>query len=203
MNELALFAGVGVSAERKKYGTEKPCPICQKLFRARDADNSSYQAKYCSAACRNKGRAIHTERPCVTCGNPFKPIRAHQRACGRSCGQAYRMSRRAPDPMVEVRRRLAVFCCSVIARCLRNKTDKTAEMLGYTVAELCVHLESHFQPGMTWENYGKREDQWSIDHTRPISTFSPVATVKEINALSNLRPMWHTENCSKKNKWSQ
>jgi predicted nucleic acid-binding Zn ribbon protein len=188
--------------KKYRYGAEKPCALCGTLFRARDADSVSYQSKYCGGACRNKARAKHAERACLVCGKEFKPIRADHQTCGRACGTTYRLSRRTVDPMVDVRRRLAVFCCTLIARCLRNKTDATAEMLGYTVAQLCTHLESHFQPGMTWENYGKREDQWSIDHTRPISTFPLNATVKEINALNNLRPMWHTENCSKKNKWS-
>ncbi len=103
--------------------------------------------------------------------------------------------------MVKVRNRLAVFCCSLIARCLRNKTDRTASLLGYSVEELRAHLEAHFEPGMSWENYGKGIDEWSIDHSRPISSFPMTTTLAEINALENLRPMWHRKNCAKKNKW--
>lgn len=40
-----------------------------------------------------------------------------------------------------------------------------------------------------------------MDHTRPVSSFPMSTTVAEINALSNLRPMWHVDNCSKGNKW--
>jgi hypothetical protein len=103
--------------------------------------------------------------------------------------------------MVKVRKRLAVFCCSAIARCLRNKTDRTAALLGYSVEELRAHLEAHFATGMSWKNYGKGMDQWSIDHSRPISSFPMTATLAEINAIGNLRPMWHRKNCAKKNKW--
>lgn len=103
--------------------------------------------------------------------------------------------------MVEVRNRLAVFCCSLIARCLRNKTDRTALLLGYSVEELRSHLEAHFEPGMSWDNYGKGRDEWSIDHSRPISSFPMTTTLAEINKLENLRPMWHRKNCAKKNKW--
>jgi hypothetical protein len=72
----------------------------------------------------------------------------------------------------------------------------------YSLAlQLREHLELHFQPGMDWYNYGKKAGQWSIDHTRPISRFPASATMLEINALNNLRPMWHIENCSKRNKW--
>jgi hypothetical protein len=36
----------------------------------------------------------------------------------------------------------------------------------------------------------------------PISKFPPTATIKEINALENLQPLWHSENCRKRNKWN-
>lgn len=93
------------------------------------------------------------------------------------------------------------FCCGVIHRCMRGKSDKTREMLGYGSEELKSHLESKFEPGMSWGNYGNKAGCWSIDHTRPISSFPSEAKVSEINALSNLKPMWHSKNCSKGNKW--
>ena len=50
---------------------------------------------------------------------------------------------------------------------------------------------------MSWDNYGKSNDQWSIDHSRPISSFPMTTTLAEINALENLRPMWHRKNCAR------
>jgi len=96
---------------------------------------------------------------------------------------------------------LSAFYQRTGARCLRNKTDRTAALLGYSVEALRTHLEAHFEPGMSWGNYGKRNEQWSIDHSRPISSFPMTTTLAEINALENLRPMWHRKNCAKKNKW--
>jgi hypothetical protein len=96
-----------------------------------------------------------------------------------------------------------MFCCSTLARSLRGsaKSNKVARLLGYSTRTLLRHLESYFEEGMTWANYGKKKGQWSIDHTRPISSFPPMTPIKEINALSNLRPMWHSQNCSKRAKW--
>ena len=76
--------------------------------------------------------------------------------------------------------------------------------MSYTFSRALVEAfsqASHFEPGMSWENYGKGADSWSIDHSRPISSFTMTATLAEINALENLRPMWHRKNCAKKNKW--
>lgn len=78
------------------------------------------------------------------------------------------------------------------------------DLVGYTVEDLKKHLESLFQPGMTWENWGKGEGKWHIDHIIPMSLFN-ISSVKSKGfkmcwALENLRPMWGTENIRKGNK---
>jgi hypothetical protein len=65
-----------------------------------------------------------------------------------------------------------------------------------------THLESLFQEGMTWENYG----EWHIDHRIPKSWFN-FATINDPEFikcwdLSNLKPMWASENIAKGNKFS-
>lgn len=182
------------------YGTDRNCIICWKAFRPRDKGS---QQRCCSNACRGALQTRKVTRSCMVCGKSFAPKRPGYQTCSRKCGTTLRLSRRKVDPLVEVRKRLAVFCCSLIARCLRNKTDRTAHLLGYSVEDLRAHLESHFEPGMSWDNYGKDIDSWSIDHTRPISSFPMTATLAEINAMENLRPMWHRQNCSKRNTWKE
>ena len=178
MNELHLFAG---------------CKSCESAIQPGRV--------FCSYACRGLWQTKSAMRACAVCGTGFLPKRPSYRCCGRICGTTLRLQNRPNDPMVKMRQRLAMFCCSAIARCMRNKSDKTAVLLGYSVENLRAHLERHFESGMSWENYGKRAGQWSIDHTRPISTFAQDASVSEINALANLRPMWHVMNCAKRNKW--
>lgn len=181
-----------------RYGTERECVICGTPFSPRDKGS---EQRCCSNNCRGKLQTQRAQRACAWCGKTFLPVQPTYKNCSRRCGTAYRMSRRTIDPMVDVRRRLALFCCSAIARCLRNKTDRTAALLGYSVEQLRSHLEAHFEPGMCWDNYGKGRTEWSIDHTRPISSFPLTATLAEINSLKNLRPMWHPKNCSKRDKW--
>lgn len=71
----------------------------------------------------------------------------------------------------------------------------TSKKMGYTSQELRLHLESLWQEGMSWENYGK----WHIDHIKSIKSFRDegVTDPKIVNALSNLQPLWATENISK------
>ena len=64
--------------------------------------------------------------------------------------------------------------------------------LGYSEEEFLSHIESTFQPGMSWENRGK----WHIDHIVPVSKYVSEGNldIKEINKLSNLRALWANEN---------
>ena len=70
-------------------------------------------------------------------------------------------------------------------------------LVDYKLEDLKQHLEKQFKTGMAWDNYGK----WHVDHIRPISSFNfTSAEDKEFKgcwALSNLQPLWASENCSK------
>lgn len=73
----------------------------------------------------------------------------------------------------------------------------------FNVIDLIAHLESQFQSGMTWNNYGKAG--WEIDHDIPLSYFNfnnhKDQEFKDAWALSNLQPMWAKENISKRNRY--
>lgn len=79
-----------------------------------------------------------------------------------------------------------------------NKSWKN--LVGYTLTELMEHLESKFQPGMTWDNYG----EWHIDHIIPKSSFNITSIdcddFKKCWCLENLQPLWAKDNIKKSNK---
>lgn len=73
------------------------------------------------------------------------------------------------------------------------------QYFSYTLQELKEHLESQFQPGMTWENYGRYG--WHIDHIIPQSVL-PFDSIGDLNfkicwSLDNLRPLWYTDNLNR------
>ena len=81
-----------------------------------------------------------------------------------------------------------------------EKAGRSQEMLlGYTRKELAAHLESLFTEGMTWEKFMKGEIH--IDHVIPVSYFRPDSAdspeFKACWALSNLQPLWATDNLKK------
>lgn len=77
----------------------------------------------------------------------------------------------------------------------KNGRKKKEDLVGYTFEQLKQRLEFQFKCGMSWENYG----EWHIDHKKPISRFieQGVTDPKIINALSNLQPLWASDNLSK------
>lgn len=81
-----------------------------------------------------------------------------------------------------------------------SKNGSILNSLPYSIDELKSHLESQFKPGMSWNNYG----EWHIDHIVPDSNFN-YDSMNHVGfllswSLSNLRPLWATENHKKYNK---
>lgn len=86
----------------------------------------------------------------------------------------------------------SVLSCTLI-RLGKHKEGNTIESLGYSAIELKRHLESLFTEGMSWNNQG----QWHIDHIKPVSKFDPETPMNVVNALSNLQPLWGSDNIKK------
>jgi hypothetical protein len=78
------------------------------------------------------------------------------------------------------------------------KSGSAIKDLGCSVDELKKYLESKFQPGMTWENYGKFG--WHVDHVMPLCTFTLSDREQFLKAChyTNLQPLWWYENLSKR-----
>lgn len=78
-----------------------------------------------------------------------------------------------------------------------KKSKRTIELLGCNWHEYQQHMESQFEDGMTWENYGTA---WHIDHTLPVAPvikkFGEAALPVVFN-YRNCKPMWAKENLSK------
>lgn len=88
----------------------------------------------------------------------------------------------------------------VLGRSSLKKDGLTEELLCYTKDDLCRHLETLFEDGMTWKNHGSKPGCWQIDHIHPVNQFPIDASPKEVNALLNLRPLWMYENLHRARK---
>lgn len=100
--------------------------------------------------------------------------------------------------------RLHNYISAALRRAIKKNHQATFDILGYTTDDLRLHLESLFQPGMSWENYGS---EWHIDHVIPKSWFrlETEAGIDEYElkacwALANLQPLRADENLTKKDR---
>lgn len=80
-----------------------------------------------------------------------------------------------------------------------NKTDKSAktkEMLGCSIEDFMIYLESKFGDGMTRENYGS---VWEVDHIMPCEIFDLTKPEhqKRCFHFSNLQPLFCVDNKKK------
>lgn len=80
-----------------------------------------------------------------------------------------------------------------------NKNSNTKNILGCSFDELKKHLESKFEPWMTWQNYGLYNGElnygWDIDHIIPLSSAETQEDIIKLNYYTNLQPL-----CSKFNR---
>lgn len=76
-----------------------------------------------------------------------------------------------------------------------SKSISTMEYIGCSIEYLKDYLQSKFQNGMTWENYGK----WHIDHIRPCASFdlTDIEQQKICFNYKNLQPLWAEDNFKK------
>jgi hypothetical protein len=83
-----------------------------------------------------------------------------------------------------------------------KKARSTRDLIGCTPEQLKVYIESMFKNGMTWDNYGKGDGKWSIDHVIPCDLWelSKEEEQKKCFHYTNLQPMWYLENCGKRNR---
>lgn len=86
----------------------------------------------------------------------------------------------------------------------RRKSDSAMRMLGCTHAELLRYLESKFQPGMDWSNYGYGPDKWCADHVRPLASFNLTDPLQQKLAchFTNLQPLFCNQNSMKTSFWN-
>jgi len=83
--------------------------------------------------------------------------------------------------------------------CNTKRLIKYDELLGCTYEFLRQYIESLFQNGMNWDNNGRGEDKWHLDHIIPCAAFilTNIEQQKKCFHFSNLQPMWEPENLRK------
>ena len=121
----------------------------------------------------------------------IRAFRATEEA--RAKRRAYKRQRIKADPSIKVQDSLRTRLNKFIKG--RNKSG-IRNLLSCSWLQFRRHLESQFQRGMSWENYGKH---WHIDHIIPCAAFdhSNPAQLRQCWHFTNLRPLEANKNMAK------
>lgn len=117
---------------------------------------------------------------------------------------SYRNKRKKDDPLYKMIHTLRARIACFFKRGKLGKTGKirknkkTIEMLGANFDIVFKHIESQFQEGMTWENYGQKG--WHVDHKIPLCSAKNESDLVTLMHWSNLQPLWAYDNHKKGGK---
>lgn len=170
------------------YLKGKPCKTCNNLRNVKFNKVSAAKRKASSAKYYSNNAELVKNRGYVWAkANPEKRTKINTK---------YRSSRRKKDSDFKLKTNLR----SRLTRLIRNKLKVGSVItdLGCSILELRKHLESKFQSGMTWTNYG----DWHIDHIFPLSkaNLSNRDEFLRVCHYTNLQPLWAVDNIRKSNK---
>lgn len=164
-----------------------------------------------------KKEDLRTEKLCKKC-NKVKPIKEFstkrkQFSC-KKCNALYAVEYRKnnPEKIKKARKnykhipgpkqlyyKIAGNLRTRLYLALKNNYKKGSAIsdLGCSIEELKSYLESKFQPGMTWDNYGRTG--WHIDHIIPLASFDLTNKEELLKACyyTNLQPLWAEQNLKK------
>jgi len=98
-------------------------------------------------------------------------------------------ARRKLDPNKKILGDLRKAMHRALKRHSNKKFSRTVDILGCSIPSFRMYLESKFEPGMNWRNYGRRG--WHIDHIMPCAIFdlSKPEHQKRCFHFSNLQPL--------------
>lgn len=115
----------------------------------------------------------------------------------------YCKERETRDVSFKLARRLRARIKHALKKGSDTKKFPFVSIVGCGVEEVRLHLESLWQPGMTWENWGTHKmggpKVWHIDHIRPCASFdlTDPEQQKACFHYTNLQPLWATDNLTK------
>ena len=78
------------------------------------------------------------------------------------------------------------------------KGDESVEsILRCDINTFITYIESLMKVGMNWDNRGRTDDSWQIDHIIPLKTSTSREDWIKLNHYKNLQPLWLKEHKQK------
>jgi len=111
----------------------------------------------------------------------------------------YNRKRRKEDPLYRLKKNISNNIANTLKSKELRKTKRTIEILGCSVSEFKLYIETQFEDWMDWSNYGLYNGElnygWDLDHKQPSSSAQTEEELLALNHYSNFQPL-----CSKINR---
>lgn len=152
---------------------------------------------------RRKAGVCLDKKECTKC-NEIKDLNefgASKRGFGRrhshckKCRLKYVKNRYDNNEIVKLKKNLRKRLNAALKTKKWQKNSKFRDYIGCDLETLKKHIESKFQPGMTWENYSLFG--WHIDHIIPLSSAKTEQELYKLCHYTNLQPLWREQNLRK------
>lgn len=189
-NSELFFEKVSYCTKRgRRYGPYKTttCVLCRRFAVKRYAENNPEKERE-----RRRAYNIKPENKIKARIRKLRFVK-NNREHIRKYHSDWEKNRRKIDPTYGLIKNLRNRLWTVLKG--HKKSDSTMALTGCTSEELKKHLESKFEDGMNWDNYGT----WHVDHIIPCANFdfSDPKQQQICFHYTNLQPMWGEDNTKK------
>lgn len=188
----------------------KKCSICKEIkhrdyFTKDDGKKSGLKSNCKKCACdKAKNPKDPVRKKMVRDAYRALPEVKQRTAQKRSLNNKRRIKE---DPSYKLRKEVSRTIGGYLRKNHKSKDGSVMDYLPYTIEQLRTHIESLWEPWMSWDNHGlinNNKQTWQIDHIIPQSAL-PYDSMKHPNflkcwALSNLQPLEAFANIRKSNK---
>lgn len=107
-----------------------------------------------------------------------------------------RKNRRINDSIFKLKCNIQRRISHSLTRNNFTKKSRTHEILGCSISEFKIYLESKFEDWMNWDNYGNWNGivnnvnmSWDVDHIIPLSSAKTEDDIIKLNHYTNLQPL--------------
>lgn len=146
------------SKRRWRLSNRKKHALTVQRWRERHPEEARKRAKECRRKyCENfPDRVKESQRKCYYWLNNDNQPR----------GRAYKKKQYAEDPNFRMRVNLSTRIRQALNG--NSRSASTMKLVGCSLVDFRIYIETRFEPGMTWENYGR---VWHVDHIMPCAIF--------------------------------
>jgi hypothetical protein len=183
-----------LSEQKKEWVKNNPDKVKESRLKNKDV-KKILDKKY---AAKNKAKLNESKREWAR-NNPDKV---------KATNLKYHKNKMLNDKLYKLKHSVANIIRDSFKRKGFSKNYKSIDILGCSIDDFKIYIESKFEDWMTWENYGNPEDgiyevnkTWDIDHVIPLSTALTEKDIITLNNYKNLQPLCsYTNRFIKKDK---